>query len=181
MSTTRFSSRERDRLCINSSNWVRCSETSLKRASVTASLAAVSPSAAISRSAQRAAFASRGGDDDLVAAMHAIEHVYEWEAPQLLAEWKRLLQPGGLLVLELPNIEHAARNLLAGMSPQMCMFPLYGDGSHRDPYMCHRFGYTPKTIAALLKAGGFIGIRHLEPRTHGGRANRDMRVEARRA
>lgn len=120
------------------------------------------------------------GCADELQAMHAIEHVYEWEAPHLLAEWRRLLQPGGLLVLELPNIEHAARNLLAGMSPQMCMFPLYGDGSHRDPYMCHRFGYAPKTIAALLKAGGFIDIRHLEPRTHGGRANRDMRVEARK-
>jgi hypothetical protein len=30
MSTTRFSSRERDRLCINSSSWLRCKATSPK-------------------------------------------------------------------------------------------------------------------------------------------------------
>ena len=42
ISTTRFSSRERDRLCINSSSWLRCSATSLRRASATAARAAVS-------------------------------------------------------------------------------------------------------------------------------------------
>ena len=42
ISTTRFSSRERDRLCIRSSSWVRCNATSLKRASSKATLAAVS-------------------------------------------------------------------------------------------------------------------------------------------
>ena len=42
MSTTRFSSRERDRLCISSCSWVRCSEISLSRASNTATRAAVS-------------------------------------------------------------------------------------------------------------------------------------------
>ena len=42
ISTTRFSSRERERLCISSSTCARCSETSVSLTSVTASLAAVS-------------------------------------------------------------------------------------------------------------------------------------------
>lgn len=113
-------------------------------------------------------------------AMHAIEHVHEWQAPHLLAEWRRLLQPGGTLVLELPNIEAAARNLLAGRPPQMSMFAFYGDGSHRDPFMCHKFGYTPATITALVAAAGFIKVRVLPPVTHGARHDRDMRVEARK-
>jgi predicted SAM-dependent methyltransferase len=113
-------------------------------------------------------------------AIHAIEHVAEWEAPHLMAEWLRLLKPGGLLVLELPNLECAARNLLAGLSDQMSMWPIYGDGSHRDPLMCHKFGYTPSTIARLVKAAGFIDVKILPPVTHGARHDRDMRVEARR-
>ncbi len=36
MSTTRFSSRERERLCISSSSWLRCRATSLSRVSCTA-------------------------------------------------------------------------------------------------------------------------------------------------
>lgn len=114
-------------------------------------------------------------------AMHAIEHVYAWEAVHLLAEWRRLLKPGGLLVLELPNLEAAARNLLEGLNDQMSMWPIYGDWNHKDPYMMHKHGYTSRTIEALLVGGGFTGVVHKAPQTHGARANRDMRVEARRA
>lgn len=120
------------------------------------------------------------GCADELQAMHAIEHVFEWEAPYLLAEWHRLLAPGGTLVLELPNIELAARNLLAGRDKQWTMFPFYGDGSHRDPYMTHRYGYTSATIKALVAAAGFIKVQVLPPRTHGARVDRDMRVEARK-
>ena len=42
MSTTKFSSRERDRLCISSSSWVRCRATSLRRVSLTVWRVAVS-------------------------------------------------------------------------------------------------------------------------------------------
>lgn len=115
--------------------------------------------------------------DELMAA-HVIEHFFEWEAPFVILEWKRLLKHGGKLVLELPNIEAAAKNLLAGMPPQMWQFPFYGDGSHKDAFMCHRFGYTPKSISALVIGAGFEQVRILPPQTHGPRPNRDMRVEA---
>lgn len=118
------------------------------------------------------------GCAEYLQAFHVIEHVYAWEAKSLVLEWMRLLKPGGKLVLELPNLECAARNLLAGMSDQMCMWPFYGDPGHKDPYMCHRWAYTPETIKALLSECGLIKIKVLPPQTHGKRANRDMRVEA---
>jgi predicted SAM-dependent methyltransferase len=117
----------------------------------------------------------------VVMALHLIEHFYLWEVPRVLAEWRRLLKPGGQLILELPNIEAAAKNLLTGMTDQMCMWPFYGDPGHKDPFMCHRWGYTPKTIKALLRDNGFMGIKILPPQTHGKRVNRDMRIEARKA
>ncbi|MDP2141278.1 MAG: methyltransferase domain-containing protein [Gammaproteobacteria bacterium] len=120
------------------------------------------------------------GCADEIHSMHFLEHVYAWEAPALLSEWRRLLKAGGRLVLELPNIEAAARNLLAGMNDQMCMWPLYGDPGHRDPYMCHKYGYTPKTVQQLLIGNGFTRVVMMPPKTHGARANRDMRVEARK-
>lgn len=115
--------------------------------------------------------------DELLAA-HVIEHFFAWQAPFVLQEWKRLLKPGGRLILELPNIEAAARNLLAGMRPQMWEFAFYGDHSHRDPYMCHLCGYTPGSIKRLVEAAGFTDVQILPPQTHGPRPNRDMRVEA---
>ena len=80
--------------------------------------------------------------------------------------------------MELPNIEAAARNLLSGMEPNMWRFPFYGDGSHKDPYMIHKFGFTPKSIKAAVEGAGFEQVQILPPQTHGPRPNRDMRVEA---
>jgi len=109
---------------------------------------------------------------------HFLEHVTAWEAVPLVREWARLLQPGGKLILELPNVEAAARNLIAGMNDQMSMWPLYGNQELQDPFMTHRFGYTPATVRKLLEDNGFTKVKILPPQTHGARANRDMRVEA---
>lgn len=109
---------------------------------------------------------------------HFLEHVTRWQAPAVLGEFKRLLSPGGLLVLELPNLEAACRNLLAGMNDQMSMWPIYGDWNHMDEFMLHRHGYTPSTLRSLLEEVGFSKVKILAPQTHGARVNRDMRVEA---
>jgi hypothetical protein len=115
--------------------------------------------------------------DELMAA-HVIEHFFGWETQYVLAEWKRMLKPGGKLILELPNIEAAARNLLSGMGSQMWEFPFYGDHSHKDPYMCHKQGFTPASISMAVKESGFCKVQIMPPQTHGPRPNRDMRVEA---
>lgn len=118
-----------------------------------------------------------GCAEELFAA-HIIEHFARYDVDAVVAEWKRLLRQGGRLILELPNLEAACRNLLAGMSDQMAMFPIYGDAGWKSPYMLHKYGYTPKTITALLAFHGFDNITLLPPVTHRARANRDMRVEA---
>lgn len=120
------------------------------------------------------------GCADELHAYHVIEHFYAWEVDAVVGEWKRLLRPGGLLVVECPDLEKAARNLLAGLNDQMVMWPLYGDPQHRDPFMCHRWGYTRTTLEALLQRCGFDRIVHAPPQTHGGLVERDMRVEARK-
>jgi SAM-dependent methyltransferase len=122
----------------------------------------------------------KDGCADELHAMHIIEHVFAWEAPALVGEWYRLLKPGGLLVVECPDIEHAARNLLAGLSDQMWLWPLYGDGGTKDPFMMHKNGFTPSKMKWLLSSCGLSNVRHLPPVTHGARLNRDMRFEARK-
>jgi predicted SAM-dependent methyltransferase len=120
------------------------------------------------------------GCADELQAMHIIEHVFAWEAPSLVGEWYRLLKPGGMLVVECPDIEHAARNLLAVLPDQMNLWPFYGDPGPKDPFMCHKWGYTKRTLQGVLIRAGFESVKALPPQTHGARLNRDMRMEARK-
>ena len=119
------------------------------------------------------------GCADELHSIHFLEHVYQWEATAVIQEFRRLLKPGGLLVLELPNVRKAAKNLLANKPDQECMWALYGDPRDADPYMAHRWGYTDATLQALLKNNGFPKTKIMPPKWHGKRAHRDMRVEAR--
>lgn len=129
------------------------------------------------------------GCADELMAIHLFEHFYLWEAPQALAEWRRLLKPGGLLVLEMPDIVKCAQNLLklidrgdAKAINSMAMHGLYGDAGLKDPWMCHRWGWTPKTLEPFLKANGFTKIRTAPTQWHPiGKAHRDFRMEARKA
>src|SRR6185369_1787343 len=68
-----------------------------------------------------------------IMCIHGFEHFYRWECDNLVLEWKRLLMPGGRLVLELPDLLKCCQNILAeleipGRNPdQSGMWGLYGD------------------------------------------------------
>jgi len=119
-----------------------------------------------------------------VELIHGIEHFWPWDAGQLISECWSVLKPGGMLVLEQPNIEAAARVLLGGLSPykgllESAMWPLYGDPAHRDVGYMHRWGYTPETLPRLLaETASWSSIRVLPQQYHRYAAGRDFRVEA---
>lgn len=121
-----------------------------------------------------------------VLAVHLLEHVYSWEAPDLLREWARLLKPGGLLALEMPDVMKCARNLIEGRTgkkpDQLHMWGLFGDDTLRDPYMMHKAGWWFARLAPVVKACGFVDIVERETQFHpAGRGVRDFRLEARKA
>jgi hypothetical protein len=123
---------------------------------------------------------------DEIMAIHVFEHFYKWEVNGVLAEWRRLLKPGGLMVLELPDLLLCARNLINRTMgrhvDQLSMWGIYGDPRAEDPYMHHKWGWTPDTITVLLRENGFRKTLVTgETQWHrSGRELRDMRVEARR-
>lgn len=121
-----------------------------------------------------------------ILACHIIEHALPWDVPPILAEWHRLLAPGGLLVMEQPDLIKCCQNLIDGVQgrhpDQMGLWGIFGDDRLKDPYMLHRFGYTFASLSKLVAAAGFVNIEEARTLFHRtGRDNRDFRLEARRA
>lgn len=121
---------------------------------------------------------------DVVMAIHLFEHFYRWDADKALKEWRRLLKPGGLLILELPNLVKCCQNYIKGVTrgkhpDQMSRWGIYGDPRAENVWMMHHWGYSPKELIQILKQSGFKTAVEKETEFHrGGRKERDMRIEA---
>ncbi len=83
-----------------------------------------------------------------VTAFHFVEHIGLAELIDLLDEIKRVLKPGGLLVVETPN----PKNLVVGA----CNF--YSDPTHHKPLF-------PETLEFILNHRGFVRtqLQYLHP------------------
>ena len=120
---------------------------------------------------------------DEVLAVHVVEHFWRWEVLDVLKEWVRVLKPGGRLIVECPNLISACEALLRdpdmaaqpGAEGQRTMWVFYGDPAWRDPLMCHRWAYTPKSLSDLMQEAGLANVRQ-EPAQFKLREPRDMRV-----
>jgi len=128
-----------------------------------------------------APFADASADE--VLAVHVVEHFWRWEVVDVLREWLRVLKPGGRMILECPNLQSACEQFLRdpdaasgpGQEGQRTMWVLYGDPRWRDPLMVHRWGYTPRSLAAVMSEAGLKEIRQ-EPAQFKLREPRDMRM-----
>jgi len=118
---------------------------------------------------------------DAVAAIHVLEHFYEWEVADLLTEWKRVLKPGGKMILELPCMDKVfayVTNCVANkepLQPFMTLNALYGDPKYKNEAMCHHWGWFQVPLSQMLESVGMQRIEFFEPRYHF--PFRDMRVE----
>ena len=129
-------------------------------------------------------------DDDYadeVMAIHVVEHFWRWEVEGILQEWVRVLKPGGKMILECPNLISACQEFLknpdvsslGGQEGQRSMWVFYGDPAWKDPYMVHRWGYTPNSLAWLMNRAGLTELKQ-EAAQYKLREPRDMRITGRK-
>jgi predicted SAM-dependent methyltransferase len=111
------------------------------------------------------------GSVDAIFSSHNIEHLYPHEVPVALAEFKRVLAPGGFVVITCPDLQSVCALIAedkltdpAYTSPAGPIAPLDILYGHRaamargNIYMAHRCGFTQKVLAGTLSAAGFASV-----------------------
>ncbi len=127
------------------------------------------------------------GSVDEIYSRHMLEHLTFDQAKRTLAHWAEMLRPGGVLDINVPDLEAASRQLnLEGLSPYVphqvtneehALRALYGWQNHPDDF--HRSGYTESLLRRALSEAGFDSIRKAEDTSLSGPVN--LRLEAHRA
>lgn len=119
-----------------------------------------------------------------ISLIHGIEHFTASEGRELVADIFSVLDIGGKLIMEQPNLASAAKALLGmesytGEWERDSLWAFYGDPSQdRYPGMIHKFGYTPEMLVQLLTECGFKPDNIQILPAKGYVPGRDFRVEA---
>ncbi len=114
----------------------------------------------------------RSASFDAVWSSHNLEHLYPHEVALALAEFRRVLRPGGVAYMTMPDLQQVAELVardglcdLAYVSPAGPVTPLdmlYGHGASLaagNSFMGHRTGFTASSLEAALLAAGFGSAR----------------------
>lgn len=109
---------------------------------------------------------------DGVWSSHNLEHLYAHEVPLALREFFRVLKPGGLALVTMPDLQSVAAAVASDrledtlyVSPAGPISPIdvlfgYRPAIHAgNVFMAHRTGFTATTLRQKLETAGFRDIR----------------------
>jgi SAM-dependent methyltransferase len=112
------------------------------------------------------------GAVDAVFSHHNIEHVFAHEVPLALAEFLRVLRPGGEALIATPDLQGIAEAIVAGklestlyrseagdIAALDVVYGLRSDIEEGREYMAHRTGFTVRTLTRKLTQVGFVEVQ----------------------
>ena len=100
------------------------------------------------------------GSASLIYASHLLEHFGRWEQAAVLKEWFRVLTPGGVLRVAVPDFAACAKlyyeqGLENGLSGLVGLI----SGGQRDRFDYHKMIFDEPFLTKLLREAGFRGVR----------------------
>lgn len=98
------------------------------------------------------------GSTDFVYSSHFLEHLAHKDAQNLLSESFRILKPGGVVRISVPDLEYALSLYTLGRKEEMLTqyFFVNDDDSH---FARHKYMYDFQLLKAALEKAGFQDVR----------------------
>ncbi|MBM3573457.1 MAG: methyltransferase domain-containing protein [Alphaproteobacteria bacterium] len=100
-----------------------------------------------------------------IYASHVLEHLgFRDELPRALKEIYRVLRPGGLCRISVPDFETLCKLFVHPETPADQKFSLmmHVFGAQEDPYDLHRVGFTADFLFSFLADAGFAKFRRVQ-------------------
>lgn len=108
---------------------------------------------------------------DAVWSAHNLEHLLPHEVPVALAEFFRVVRPGGFVLVTLPDLQQVAElvaqdkledaayvSMMGPITPLDMLYGLRSALAEGNLFMAHRMGYTAKTLEAYFTRAGFAPV-----------------------
>ena len=108
---------------------------------------------------------------DAVWSSHNVEHLFAHEVPIALAEFLRVLKPGGLAYVTLPDLQQIAEFVVADRLDDVtyvsaagpitaldCIFGFGAPIAEGNEFMAHKTGFTKTSLRRRLIEAGFQSV-----------------------
>ena len=103
---------------------------------------------------------------DLIYSSHSFEYFDVKEAPDVLKEWFRVLKPGGVLRLAVPDFDSLINLYTLTGDINKILGPLFGrmeiETKSSKTMLFHKTTYTLKSLKELLESNGFVNIHRYD-------------------
>ena len=119
-----------------------------------------------------------------ILASHVFEHLNPYHALDILKDWRRVLKPGGKLIMEMPDIEQLCKRFVTASTGERygILNAIYGSvnttgvGGPDNITSPHLFGWWPQSLWDHLTNAGFTNIVFMDEKIPHPESN--LRVEA---
>ena len=100
---------------------------------------------------------------DILRALHVIEHFHFYDGQKVLKEWNRVLKPGGMLLIETPDMLGSCKAFVDGDAELRNKLLGHFFAFPWEPGMTHYFLFTEDQMRAQLGWAGFGRMERIAP------------------